>query len=242
MLSPAAVQSGRVAEGKVPMGTLAHPTALSAPTSPARDYTSPTPGVKRSRSEECTLPHIKAERTPQRLMGLTYPAATEVHPAPEINMEERGGAPPRARGKAVQAHPARSSLIPKEKLSGYIWLHDRDRSSPTKQKGWAEWAYQMRHRAREDMRIIVDPPMARAEIRLLIDLLRPVRRGLTFPEGIPEVHKDMFFEHWMASSFFLEMVARWAAPHRREDLWRALSVVQYAAHRGPNVQHSSPLI
>ena len=102
--------------------------------------------------------------------------------------------------------------------------------SPTKQKGWADWAYNMRHRAREELRIITDPPMARSEIHIFVDLLRPVRRGLAFPDGIPEVHADMFFEHWMASSFFLEMVARWAAPHRREDLWRALSVVQYPSH------------
>ena len=180
-------------------------------------------------------------------MGLTYPAVAEVHQAPETssvltNVEEREGTPPRARGNTIQTHPARSTLIPKDKLSGHIWLHDRDRSSPAKQKGWAEWAYQMRHRAREDTRIIVDPPMAKAEIRLLKDLLLPVRKGLTFPEGIPEAHKDMFFGQWMASSFFLEMVARWTAPHRREDLWRALSVVQYAAHRSPKVQHSSSLI
>ena len=88
----------------------------------------------------------------------------------------------------------------------------------------------MRYRAREELRIITDPATARSEIHTLVDPLKPVRRGLAFPDGIPEVYEDVFFEDWMASSFFLEMTAHWAAPHRREDLWRALSVVQYPPH------------
>ena len=222
------------------LGTQA--TARSAPTSPARDYSSPSPGVKRSRSEDGSKPRAAAKAVSAHVLGLTYPLAVEHSPRPAQKRAAEGEESPHpAKGKLGKGPLPTFSRVPKEGLANHIWLSERHRSSPTKKKGWADWAYKLRHRAKEEVCIITDPAMARSEIYTLVDLIRPVRRGLAFPDGIPAAYEDMFFEEWMACPFFLEMAARWAIPHRREDLWSALSVVQFPPQWSTNKveKHSS---
>ena len=62
-------------------------------------------------------------------------------------------------------------------------------------------------------------------------MLWPVRKGLTFADGVPKAYEDLLLETWMPSSFFLELAVKWAVPHTRHDLWRAISIAQFLGPR-----------
>ena len=80
-----------------------------------------------------------------------------------------------------------------------------------------------KHRAKDEVRTISDPPMAKAEALRLAELVKPIRLGLIFTDGAPRVYEELFFDDWMPSSFFLGLATKWASPHGGEELWRALS-------------------
>ena len=43
----------------------------------------------------------------------------------------------------------------------------------------------------------------------------------------PSAYEGLLFQDWVPSSFFLELATKWAQPHRRTELRRALSVAQF---------------